>query len=136
MPEQRNPYQGSPLRPWVRVVLVSADGLSKQLDLLADTGNPCSVIVSADTMRQFNLGITTGLHTNFGLLEGGWLRVQIPELQFDENVLGYGSDAAVEAAKSSHADFVGLVGLPLLRMMQYGGDNDDFWVRPASTPTD
>jgi len=120
----------------VRVVLVSAEGLSTELDLLADTGNPCALIISVDTMRQFNLGITTGLHTNFGFLEGGWLRVQIPELQFDEDVLGYGSDAVAEAAKSSHADFAGLVGLPLLRMMQYGGDRDHFWIRSRSRPAD
>ena len=135
MPEQRNLYQGSPLRPWVRVVLVSAEGLSKQLELLADTGNPCALIVSADMMREFNLGVTTGLHTNFGVLDGGWLRVQIPELPVDEDVLGYGSDAVVEAAKSSHAAFAALVGLPLLRMMQYGGDSETFWVRPARPPT-
>lgn len=56
MPEQRNAYKGSPLRPWVRLTIISADGASKEVDLLADTGNPCAVIIGTETMHQFNLG--------------------------------------------------------------------------------
>jgi hypothetical protein len=45
-PEQRNPYKGSPLRPWVRVQLAAPDGTVRDLDLLADTGNPFELVVS------------------------------------------------------------------------------------------
>ena len=130
MPEQRNPYKGSPKRPWIRLVLVAADGTSRDLEVVADTGNPCAVIVSAELMRQFNQGVAPGISTNFGSLDGGWLRLRISEIGFDRIVLGYGGDPVVQAVQSSHPDFEGLAGLPLLRMMEYGGDADDFWIRP------
>ncbi|MCI0358407.1 MAG: hypothetical protein L0211_07990 [Planctomycetaceae bacterium] len=69
------------------------------------------------------------MSTNFGALDGGWLRVQIPELAFDATILAYGSDAVLQAAQASHSDFAGLAGLPLLRMLEYGGDRDSFWLR-------
>ena len=98
--------------------------------LLADTGNPCAVIIDLVSMREFNLGVTPGMETNFGALNGGWLRVQIPELGFDEDVLAYASDAVVHAAKASHRDFDGLAGLPLLQLMEeFGGNSDSFWIR-------
>ncbi len=132
--EQRNPYLGSPLRPWVRVTLIAADadgdGETRPCDLLADTGNPCAVIIGTQTMDTFNLGVTPGMQTNFGDLAGGWLRVQIPELRIDEDILVYASDAVVESAKASHWEFDGLAGLPLLqRMYEYDGDPDSFWIR-------
>lgn len=101
--------------------------------MLADTGNPCPLIVGAGALAQFNLGIAPGMKTNFGPLEGGWLRVQIPELCFDNTILAYGSDAVVEAAQSSHDALAGLPGLPLLRMFEYGGDRDYFWLRSSTT---
>src|SRR5256885_2263751 len=133
MAEQRNSYKGTPPRPWIRAVVVGADGATKHLDLLADTGNPCAVIVSTETLRQFNLGLTPGMSTNFGPLEGGWLRIRVPEIGFDEDVLAYGGHEVVLAARASHNDFEGLVGLPLLRMMEYGGDRDEFWLRSITS---
>jgi hypothetical protein len=129
MAEQRNLYKGSPLRPWIRLDLVAADGTTREIEVLADTGNPCALIVGTLVMRQFNLGMAPGMSSNFGPLDGGWLRTQMPEIGFDENVLAYSSDAVVQAAQASHADFSGLAGLPLLKMLQYGGDRDSFWIR-------
>jgi len=135
MPEQRNAYQGSPPRPWIRLVVRDADGGSYEVSVLADTGNPCALIVGSKVLAQFNLGLAPGMNTNFGPLDGGWLRVQISDLAFDENVLAYGSDAVVEAAQASHCAFSGLAGLPLLRMLEYGGNRDHFWLRPPPPPT-
>jgi hypothetical protein len=132
MPEQRNAYQGIPPRPWIRLVLHGADGRSRELSLLADTGNPCAVIVGSELLAEFNLGLAPGMSTNFGPLDGGWLRVQMPELNFDESILAYGSDVVVQAASASHGDFGGLAGLPLLRMLEYGGNRDYFWIRESS----
>lgn len=129
MPEQRNSYKGSPLRPWVRLALIAAGGEQRQVEALADTGNPCALIVSPEVMRQFNQGTAPGMNTNFGALGGGWLRVQIPEIGFDETVLAYASETVVHATAESHADFEALAGLPLLKMMLYGGDSDSFWIR-------
>ncbi|HEX5271740.1 MAG TPA: hypothetical protein VFW33_14680 [Gemmataceae bacterium] len=72
------------------------------------------------------------LPTNYGVMPGGTVRVVIQATGFDRIVLTYGSDAAVAAIRKSHADFAGLVGLPFLRLMEYGGDADWFWVRPAA----
>ena len=130
MPEQRNRYKGSPLRPWTGLSLVAANGSTREIEVLVDTGNPCALIVSAAVLQQFNQGVTPQLRTNFGILDGGWLRVQIPGVGFDQTVLGYGSDAVAQAASASHADFEGLAGLPLLRLMEYG-DSDWFWLRSA-----
>ena len=80
-------------------------------------------------MQQFNLGLVPGMNTNFGPLEGGWLRVQIPEVGCDMDLLSYSSDVVAQAAIASDPTFVGLAGLPLLRMLEYGGDGDSFWVR-------
>jgi hypothetical protein len=129
MSEQRNSYKGSPPRPWVRLVLVAADGTQREIEALADTGNPCALVVGPEMMRQFNQGLAPGMSTNFGPLDGGWLQVQIPEIGFDENVLAYASDAVAHATAESHADFQALAGLPLLKRMEYGGDRDAFWVR-------
>jgi hypothetical protein len=39
--EQRNPYKGFPDRPWIRLRLTASDGTGEEMELLADTGNPC-----------------------------------------------------------------------------------------------
>ena len=130
MPEQRNSYKGSPLRPWLRLTVVAADGRTKSIEGLADTGNPCGLIVSRPLLEGFNCGVAPGLQTNFGPLNGGWLHRQIVEAGFDEEVLCYASDTVIEATQSSHADFEGLAGLPLLKTFEYGGDNNHFWIRP------
>jgi hypothetical protein len=130
-PEQRNLYKGSPPRCCVRLRFVAGDGSSQELELLADTGNPCAVIIGVESMRQLKRGDGPDLNTNFGPLHGGWVQVLIPELGFDRYVLGYASDVVQAAARASSPDFEGLAGLPLLRMVRYGGDPDWFWLRPA-----
>ena len=67
--------------------------------------------------------------TNFGLLQGGWLQLAMPEVGLTQTILGYDSDAVAAAAAASYADFHGLAGLPLLRLAEYGGDADWFWIR-------
>lgn len=129
MPEQRNVYKGSPARPWMRLTLVAASGTTLELDALADTGNPCALIVAADVLQQFNLGLEPAVRTNFGPLAGGWLRIQVLEIGFDEVVRGFGGDAVVQATQASHPDLRALAGLPLLRKMEFGGDKREFWVR-------
>lgn len=43
-------------------------------------------------------------------------------------IIGYGSDAVTDAARSSHPGLGGLVGLPFLREFRYGGDAHKFWI--------
>jgi hypothetical protein len=131
--EQRNHYKGRPERAWLRVRFVAPDGTDQVVELLADTGNPCAVIVGTAAMGFLDLIPGLSVNSNFGVLLGGWVRVVIPEIGFDEKVLGYASDAVAAAAQASSPDFVGLAGLPLLRMMEYGGDSDWFWIRPGTS---
>lgn len=127
--EQRNPYQGTPERPWFRLRLLAADGDSRELSVLADTGNPCALIVSVEEMRHFKRGDAPDVQTNFGALAGGWLEIEIPELDYRGFVMGFASDDVVHACQASHPDLAGLAGLPLLREFEYGGDAESFWIR-------
>jgi hypothetical protein len=81
-------------------------------------------------MALLKQGDAPDVNTNFGTLQGGWLHVLMPELGLDQYLVGYASDAVVTATKASCPDFEGLAGLPLLRMTEYGGDPDWFWLRP------
>src|SRR6266542_5151978 len=126
--EQRNPYKGTRPRAWVRVQLLALDGSTEEVDLLADTGNPLALVVGSVRMgRVIRRGVPP-VTTNFGRMNGGWVRVMIPDVGFDEEVLGYASDRVVNTAQRDSPDFEGLVGLPLLRMLEYGGDADWFWI--------
>jgi hypothetical protein len=127
--EQRNRYKGFPARPWVRVRLTALDGLHHELDLMADTGNPFALIIGRPAMVILKQRCASNISTNFGLLEGGWLRVHMPELGLDLELLGYASDSVVTGAQASSLDFQGLVGLPFLRLLEYGGDINWFWLR-------
>jgi len=127
--QQRNPYKGSPQRPWVRLRLQAADGSTQEVDLLADTGNPCGIIISRAGMLSLKRADAPDVQSNFGLLEGGWLHVSMPELGLDQPIVSYASDAVVAASKASSHDFDGLAGLPFLRLLEYGGDPEWFWLR-------
>jgi hypothetical protein len=73
--------------------------------------------------------------SNLGTLLGGWVQLYTPELGVVETVLAYGNASGAELAARAHPDFVGIVGLPLLRLGEYGGNATDFWFRYPPTPT-
>jgi hypothetical protein len=127
--EQLNRYKGSPPRPWVRLRLSIPDGITHEVELLADTGNPCAIVIAQSVMANLQHRAAPNLNSNFGPLVGGWLRLTMPELGLDQDLVGYGSDAIVAASKESSADFEGLAGLPFLRLLEYGGNADSFWIR-------
>jgi hypothetical protein len=132
--EQRNFYKGSPERPWIRLRLNAPNGSAHELELLADTGNPCSLIISRSNMAALKLKGAANLKTNFGQLFGGWLELAMPELGLTQTIRAYASDKVVTAVKNSSPDFQGLAGLPLLRLLEYGGDANAFWIRKATKP--
>lgn len=136
MAEQRNPYRGG--RAWLRLGFRAADGTVRQLDLVADTGCPAAVMLRPDLYRLFCFMPQVPRTTNFGQVPAGWLQLSAPELGIVETVLGFASNEAARLAERSHPDFVGLVGLPILRLGEYGGNADAFWFRyppqPTSTP--
>jgi hypothetical protein len=132
---QRNPYKGAPLRAWVRLRFQSADGSLQELELVADTGNLFAVILSVAEMGRLLRRGGPGTQTNFGPLIGGWLELAMPELGLATDVLGFAGDAVDQAVQASHPDFQGLAGLPLLGMVEYGGDAGTFWLqKPNPAP--
>jgi hypothetical protein len=133
--EQRNRYKGSPPRSWLRLQFPGSPQGTHEVDLVADTGNPCALIISEANMTRVKQRNAVSVNSNFGPLKGGWIRIHIPEVALDQDVLAYASDVVVAATKASSSDFEGLAGLPLLRLLAYGGDGDCFWVRPAPIRT-
>jgi hypothetical protein len=103
------------------------------LELLADTGNPFTVILDPAQMQDLKLGDATDVHTNFGMPEVGWLQLDTQELGLTQVVVGYASEAVRDAASASHSDFQGYIGLPLLRLAEYGGNDSTFWIRRKSS---
>jgi hypothetical protein len=130
--EQRNPYKGTPPRPWIRLRFSTPGGTEEELQLLADTGNPCALILRETRMGQLSYAAGPDVNSNFGLLKGGWLKLAMPELGLVQDILGYASDAVFQAAQASSPDFEGLAGLPLLRLAEYGGNGSSFWLRPST----
>ena len=128
-PEQRNIYKGEPARAWLRLHLIARDDSVHEAEFLVDTGNPCAIIVDMETMRSLQWRVSTSTDSNFGSLEGGWLRLAIPELSFDVKTLCYANDSVVTVVKRSNPNSAGLIGLPLLRMLEYGGDRGWLWIR-------
>lgn len=85
-------------------------------------------------MARVKDGDAPDVRTNFGVLHGAWVHVAIPELGLQQAIMGYASDAVSKAAKASDIDFEGLAGLPLLRLMEYGGNADSFWLKRPRSP--
>jgi hypothetical protein len=104
-------------------------------ELVADTGSPCAVILGQADLALLSRANTPGIGTNFGHLTGGWLELALPEMGLQSPIRGFGSDHVWQAVQSDSSDFAGLVGLPVLRLVEYGGDDSTFWVsKPAGAP--
>src|SRR5579872_1937698 len=119
MAEQRQPYKGNPFRSWLRLGFKARDGSVHTLDLVADTGCPLAFVLRPDYMTRLTFGKTSNLDSNFGGMTGGWLRLYSPEIGLVEFVEGFGSTSAAATVAKDHPDFVGLVGLPILRLGEY-----------------
>jgi hypothetical protein len=129
---QQNVYKGDPPRAWIRLRFAAPDGSTHERQLLADTGSPCAVILGDADLFLFLHNEGARVDSNFGPMRGAWLQLAMPELGLTREVLGFGSEAVMEAVRDASADFAGLVGLPLLRLVEYGGDGDSFWLRNAA----
>ena len=130
MVEQRNRYLGG--RPWLHLGFKAVDGTVHELKLVADTGSAGGVILRPDWFLKVRHERTASRESNFGPMVSGWLRMYQPNLGLVEFVRGYASEKAATIAANSDPEFVGLVGLPVLRLMEYGGDYDSFWIRTPS----
>jgi hypothetical protein len=112
------------------MVFEKANGNEKvKKQLIADTGGVAAIRISRSLLHKIEFEPADVQKTNFGLAEGSWVWVEIPELGFRKKMIAYGLDQIVAAAKQSHPDFEGSVGLPFLREFEYGGDENEFWIR-------
>jgi hypothetical protein len=131
---QSNPYKGKNPRCWVRLRF-AADGCLHERELVADTGSPCAVILCQTDLALLLRAAAAGINTNFGHLTGGWLELNMPELGLTNQIRAFGSDQVFQAVQADSPDFVGLVGLPLLRLVEYGGNGNSFWLsKNAAVP--
>jgi hypothetical protein len=128
--EQRNIYKCEPSRAWVNLSVFSPTGDSRQCEFLVDTGNPCPLIVGSEFMIAMRWRTSAGIESNFGSMDAGWLSLAVPEFGSEFKTICYANDIVLNVVRRSKDSFAGLVGLPLLRMMEFGGDQGYFWVRP------
>lgn len=112
--------------------LIALDGSARELKLAVDTGSPFMLIISPEPASALNHGKAVRIDTNFGMLDGAWFQLSMPEFEVFETVCGYESEEVVESIKASDPALDGLVGLPVLRLLEYGGNADEFWIRPRS----
>lgn len=132
MSEQRNPYKGRPPRPWLKLSFLERSGLRLELELLADTGSSQGIVVQQELFERLVIRKTRNIETNFGVMQGGWIRLHSTELGLVELVEAFGCDEMARSAMRSSLDFSGVVGLPVLRLLEYGGNYDSFWIRTPS----
>ena len=132
MAEQRNRYKGKLTRAWLQLEFLARDGSQHLFELLADTGSPHAITLKEDAFERLVLRRTRDIETNFGPMRGGWIRLYSRDLGLVEFIEAFGNDRAAAAATRSHPDFVGLVGLPVLRLAEYGGNSEEFWIRAPS----
>ncbi len=102
------------------------------MEALVDTGCPFDLIVDVATRATFGFGDPVASQTNYGTLQGGWVLVEVPGCNFKDVLVGYESDVVVQQAKQACPDFDAIIGLPLLREFNYGGDRQEFWILPAT----
>jgi hypothetical protein len=129
---QHNPYKGTTPRCWLRLRFAAADGSLHERELLADTCSPCAVILEQADLALLLRTAAAGVNSNFGHL-GAWLELNMPELGLGSQLLGFGNDHVFHTVQLDSPDFAGLVGLPFLRMVEYGGNATSFWIRAAAT---
>jgi len=127
MAEQRNTYHRG--RPWLRLGFKDIEGTVHELKLIADTGSAGGIILRPDWFLKLRHERTEVRESNFGPMVSGWLRLYQPDLALVEFVRGYSSEKVAATAAHSDPEFLGVVGLPVLRLMLYGGDYDSFWLR-------
>ncbi|MBN9117858.1 MAG: hypothetical protein J0I06_01595 [Planctomycetes bacterium] len=135
--EQRNPYLGAAPRAWLRLRFLDPNNAPVELTLIADTGCPYAVIIDVFALSQLTRLSAHPVNSNFGPMTSGWARLSMPAFGIDRDVLCHGSPTIGTAVAIDDPSFMGLVGLPILRLGEYGGNATDFWFRypPTSTPT-
>ncbi len=137
MAEQRNRYRGPLNRAWLRLDLRAADGTVHSLDLVVDTASHYGLILRRSLFEQLVHRRIDPEFNQYGMMHGGWLQLYMPASGLVELIRGYGNDILATGVAEEDSNFMGLIGMPVLRLGEYGGNATDFWFRypPTSTPT-
>lgn len=134
--EFRNPYRGVTEWAWLRLDFRAPDGMIHGMDLVVDTGCPDAVVLRKPA---FDLIVTSSapgyVSGGWGFMEGGWLQLDMPACGLIQLVHGYANNIIGASVAADDPNFMGLVGLPVLRLGEYGGNATDFWFRYPPTPT-
>ncbi len=80
-------------------------------------------------MRLLRLRRGPTMRTNFGRADGGWVMLSIPEVGLERTVLAFATDELVAVVRHISPDLAGQVGMQFLRMVEYGGNDREFWAR-------
>jgi hypothetical protein len=134
---QRNSYRGGGPRPWLELDFRDALANVRTLKLVADTGSPQAVVLAPAVFDELVLIRIDSITNNFGKSDGGWLQLYMPDCGLVERIKGFANPQVEQIVRKSHPDFAGLVGLPILRLGEYGGDANSFWFQypPSNTPS-
>lgn len=133
MSEQKRPYLSR--RPWLEFTFLTPDGVRADVNLVADTGCPFDFVLAPELFDLLVRCPFPTERTNFGTLTAGTVLVYMPEVGFVELVRALRSDELGQRLEREHPTFAGLVGLPILRLGEYGGNATEFWFRyPTPNP--
>jgi hypothetical protein len=128
--EFRNPYRGVTERAWLRLDFRAPDGTIHALDLVVDTASDDAIILRRPMLNLLMINPAQSyFSTGWGLMHGGMLQLDMPACGLVQLVHGYGNDIVGAGVAADDPNFMGLVGLPLLRLGEYGGNATDFWFR-------
>lgn len=131
--EFRTAYRGVTERAWLRLDFRAPDGTIHPLDLVADTGCGDAVILRKPLFDLLTTAPAPGYFSSWGYMEGGLLQLDMPACGLVQLVHGYANNIVGAGVAADDPDFMGLVGLPLLRLGEYGGNATDFWFRYPPT---
>ena len=126
-PEQRNSFQGHPPRAWIVFRLADRNGETREFKLIVDTACPVSFVLSPEDLHDFSFGISSPMTSNLGILQAEWFHLAMPELGLECLMVGFISEQ-MELMRRDHPEFAGLVGLPFLRQLEFGGNGEEFWI--------
>ncbi len=105
------------------------DGTIHSFDLVVDTGCDDAIVLRKSAFDLVTHGVAPSYFSSWGLMQGGWLDIDMPACGLAARVHGYADYQLSAGVAASDPNFMGLVGLPLLRFGEFGGNATDFWFR-------
>jgi hypothetical protein len=95
--------------------------------LLVDTGCPLDGIIDFNTAERMNHGyFVSSKSGHFGEMQGYLMKIVLPTIHF-EQVVPFWSNQKVTQSLASEG-FDGMIGLPLLQKLTYGGNAIEFFL--------